>query len=415
MESSTSNLKWKRKAVAFLVSQGITLFGSSLVQMAIIWYVTLKTSSGIWVMSLTVCSFIPQMLISLFAGVLADRYNRKMLIIAADAVIAAATLALALFFITGNAGQYELLIIILISTIRSLGTGVQTPTVNAMIPQLVPEEKLIRFNGINGSMQSLVQFAAPAAAGAILAAGPMYNILLVDILTAVIGVSILAAIKIPRHAVSEKAGNAAFFSEIKEGIAFAFGNKLVGRLLLIYGAFIFLCVPSGFLTPLMIERTFGQNYMYLSINEMVGCAGMVLGGLLIGAWGGFKNRNKTLASGILLYAVFSIALGLTSYFWLFAGVIFIMSLSIPVAQTSVTTLLQEKVTPEMQGRAFSLLNVMFTGFMPLGMVVFGPMADVIPIGLMMIGTGALLTLLAISIPFQKGFYGQGVFKQLSNQ
>lgn len=409
MELSTAHSTWKRRAVAFLVSQGITLFGSSLVQMAIIWYVTLKTSSGIWVMSLTVCSFIPQMLISLFAGVLADRYNRKMLIIAADAVIAAATLALALFFITGNAGQYELLAIILISTIRSLGTGVQTPTVNAMIPQLVPEEKLIRFNGINGSMQSLIQFAAPAVAGAILAAGPMYNVLLVEILTAVIGVSILAAIKIPRHAVSEKVENAAFFSKIKEGIAFAFGNKLVGRLLLIYGVFIFLCVPSGFLTPLMIERTFGPNYMYLSIKEMVGCAGMVLGGLLIGAWGGFKNRIKTLVSGILLYAVFSIALGLASYFWLFAGVILIMSLAIPVAQTSVITLLQEKVTPDMHGRAFSLLNVMFTGFMPLGMVVFGPMADVIAIGWMMIGTGVLLALLAVGVPFQKGFYSQGTY------
>ncbi len=412
METATSNENWKRKAVAFLISQGITLFGSSLVQMAIIWYVTIKTSSGIWVTTLTVCSFIPQMLISLFAGVWADRYNRKMLIITADLVIAAATLALALFLLTGYAGHNELMAIILVSTIRSLGSGIQTPTVSAMIPQLVPEENLFRFNGINGSIQSIVQFAAPAAAGAIMAAGPIYNILFIDILTALVGVSILATIKIPGHIDAENVQKTAFFAELREGIKFAFQDKFIGRLLMIYGIFILLCVPSGFLTALMIERTFGGNYMYLSINEMVGFAGMVTGGLMIGAWGGSKNRIKTLAFGILLYAIFSIALGITQNFWLFVVVIFIMSLAIPVAQTSVTTLLQEMVMPEMQGRAFGLLSVMFNGFMPLGMVIFGPTADIFPISWLMIGTGGLLILLAISIPFQKGFNNLGISEQL---
>jgi DHA3 family macrolide efflux protein-like MFS transporter len=87
---------WKKKTVVFLVSQGITLFGSSLVQFAIVWYVTLKTSSGAWVSALTVCSFLPQFFISCFSGVWADRYPRKRLIILSDAAIAVSTLALAL-------------------------------------------------------------------------------------------------------------------------------------------------------------------------------------------------------------------------------------------------------------------------------------------------------------------------------
>lgn len=415
MKSSVVHFTWKRKAIAFLVSQGITLFGSSLVQMAIIWHVTLKTSSGIWVTALTLCSFIPQMIVSLFAGVWADRYSRKLLIILADALIATATLTLAIFIMTGNMGKNELLAIILISMVRSLGTGVQTPAVNAIIPQLVPEEKLIHFNGVNGSIQSMVQFVAPAAAGAIMATGPIYNILFIDIITAVIGILLLAIIRIPKHAFSEETEHTAFFSEMKEGINFSFSNKFVGKLLFIYGAFIFLCVPSGFLTALMIERTFGGNYIYLSLNEMAGFAGMVLGGMFIGTWGGFKNRGKTLALGIMLYAIFSIVLGVTNHFWLFAGFVFMMCLAIPIAQTSVITLLQEKVMPDMQGRVFSLLNVMFTGFMPLGMAIFGPMADIMPIGWLMIGTGIMLALLATFIYYHKNFYNQGIFEQSVDQ
>jgi DHA3 family macrolide efflux protein-like MFS transporter len=407
MESSPKNFYWKRKAIAFITGQAITLFGSSLVQMAIIWYVTLKTSSGVWVTALTLSSLVPQLLISLFAGVWADRYDRKKLIIIADSLIAVATLILAVFFILDKLGNLELLAIILVSIIRSFGSGIQSPAVSAVIPQLVPEEKLSRFNGINGSVQSLIQFTSPAAAGALMSAGPFHYILLIDVLTAVIGTSVLAFIKIPNRPNSEKAGDAAFFSEMKASITYSIRHKLIGRLLLIYGAFIFLSVPSGFLTTLLIQRTFGENYVYLSVNETFGFAGMVLGGLLIGGWGGFKNRNKTLMFGILFYGVFAFALGLSNHFWLFALMLFIMCLAIPITQTSVITLLQEKVPPDMMGRIFSLLNIIFNGFLQLGMLLFGPLADAFPIRLLMSITGIMLVFLAVSIPFQKTFYRLG--------
>ena len=134
---------------------------------------------------------------------------------------------------------------------------------------------------------------------------------------------------------------------------------------------------------------------------------MVLGGILLGVWGGFRNRIKTLAFGLLLYAVSSIALGFAGLFWLFAAIVFLMCLAIPVVQTAVTTIIQEKVPPDMLGRTFSLMSVVFNGFILLGMLVFGPLADVIPMGWLMIGTGLLLALLGLSIPFQKGFYRLG--------
>ena len=404
MVTIETNKLWKRKAVAFLVGQAITLFGSSLVQMAIIWHVTLTTSSGVWVTALTLSSLVPQILISFFAGVWADRYDRKKLIIVADAAIAVATLALALFLISGRASQYELWAILAVSLIRSIGSGIQSPAVSAVVPDLVPEEQLIRFNGINSSIQSLVQFTTPAAAGAIMAAGPISTLLMIDVLTALIGIGVLLFIKIPKRHPTGEVNQNPFFADMKAGIAYAFGHKLIGGLFLIFGVFIFLSVPSGFLTTLMIQRTFGDNYLYLSINETLGFAGMVVGGLLLGAWGGFRNRIKTLAAGLLLYGVTSAILGFSSLFWLFAGIVFLMCLAIPVVQTTVTTILQEKVPGDMLGRTFSLLGIVFNGFLLIGMLLFGPLADVIAMRWLMVSTGIPLALIAFGIPLWKGFF-----------
>ena len=188
---------YKKRAVLFLASQGVTLFGSSLVQFAMIWYVTMQTSSAVWVSAMTVAAYVPQFLISFFSGVLADRHSRKKLIILSDALIAAATLLLAILFPLIPNGMPVLLSLVAISAIRSVGTGIQTPAVNAAIPQLIPEDKLMKFNGVNSTVQSLVQFAAPAAAGAILSWKTLRVTMMVDIVTALVGIGILSAVAIP--------------------------------------------------------------------------------------------------------------------------------------------------------------------------------------------------------------------------
>lgn len=402
---------WWRKAILFLTSQGITLFGSQIVQMAIIWYVALETSSGLWVTILTLVSFVPQTVISLFAGVWADRYNRKRMIIAADLSIAVTTLALALLMMAQDLGETTLIAIVLVSAIRSIGGGIHAPTVNAMIPQIVPEEGLMRVNGINGAIQSVVQFVSPLAAGAMMALGPIHNILFIDVATAVIGVSLLAMLNIPRHQVPDGTETASVFAEMKDGFNYTWNHSFLKRLLATYGAYIFLCVPSGFLATLMIERTFGDNVMFLTINETVGFAGATVGGLLLGASGGFKNRNLTFFLGILVSGITSLAVGFTNEFWLFATLMFFIGLTIPAAQSSVFTLVQEKADPSMLGRVFSLVNVMFTGFMPLGMAIFGPLADVVRIQTMVILCAVFIILLALSIVLARRFFNEGLSPQ----
>lgn len=387
---------WRRNTVLFMTSQSITLFGSSIVQMAMIWQVALETSSGIWVTLLTLASTIPQTIISLFSGVWADRYSRKRLIILADIGISAVTLLLAVFFLSGKTAGI-LPLIVIVSALRSVGTGIQTPAVSAVIPQLVPEKHLMRYNGINGSLLSIVQFVAPAAAGAILSAGPFQWVLLLDVITAVIGIAILCFVKITYEKQKQPPEPGSFLAEMKAGIAYAVNDRLTGRLLLSFGAFIFLCVPSGFLSALMIQRTFGGEYAFLTASEMVGFAGMVLGGILLGVWGGFKNQQKTLFLGLGAYGAFSIALGFAEIFWLFAVLMFFTSFCIPIVQSSVTTMLQEHVPEEKQGRVFGLLSAIYSGFMPLGMALFGPLSDAVRIQQMVIACGAVILLLALFV------------------
>lgn len=157
--------KWKKDIILFLSSQTISLFGSSLVQYAIMWYITLTTESGMMMTLYIICGFIPTFILSPFAGVWADRFNRKILIMAADASIAVATLVLAIVFLLGYEATWLLFVM---AAIRALGTGVQTPAVGAILPQIVPKEQLTKINGINGSIQAIIMFVSPIVSAGLL-------------------------------------------------------------------------------------------------------------------------------------------------------------------------------------------------------------------------------------------------------
>ena len=384
---------WKRNTVLFLVSQCMTLFGSMIVQMAVIWYVTLKTSSGGWVAAFTVCSYLPQFLISFFAGVWADRYSHKKLIILADCVITLATLMM--FFVMPAISSDSVLLsaLLIMSMIRSLGAGVQTPAVNAVIPRLVPEEHLMRYNGINATMQSIVQFAAPAAAGAVLSMGTFRFTLLIDILTAFLGIGLLSCVLLPKQKVTNE--STSFGAEMKAGILYSFSDKTIGKILIVYGLYILLCVPAGFMAALLVSRVYGDVYWYLTAVELVGFAGMALGGVLMGIWGGFKSRVKTYAVGLLILSIMTIGMGVSPYFILYLVLMFVYSIALTMIQTATTTIIQEKAEGSMQGRVFGLMGAMYSGFLPVGMVVFGPLADVLPLQWIMVGSGIALVFVSV--------------------
>lgn len=398
---------YKSKAALFLAGQSVSLFGSAIVQFSMIWFVTKETSSGVLVSLMTVCSFIPQMLISLVAGVWADRHSKKLMIILADSIIAAATLILAILIPFVSDNMVLIAAIMAVSVIRSLGTGIQQPAVNAFLPELVPQEKLMKINGVNSTIQSLVQFVAPAAAGFILTFSTMRSSLFIDIATAAVGIGLLACIALPR-AEKHETQAVSMIEDIKIGAKYTFSNKFLGKLLVLFGIFIFMCVPAGFLATLFVTRTYGNTYVNMSLVEIIGFIGMMLGGILISSWGGFKNRMKTMLVGLFAFGVLAIGMGAVKNFIFYLVLMAVYGIALTMVQTATTTLIQEKAAPEMQGRVFGLMGTFYSGFLPLGMIVFGPLADYVSLNILMIASGIILAVMAVVVGMDKKYCIQGL-------
>ena len=388
-----NEINWKNSITRFLTAQTISLFGSSLVQYAIVWYITLTTSSGKMLTISTLCGFLPQILISLFAGVWIDRYDRKTMIMLSDSAIAVSTLLLAIAFLSGHKSVWLLFAALVV---RSAGTGIQTPAVNAMIPQIVPQSHFMKIIGINSTLSSMMMFLSPAASGAILSVAPLEATLFIDVLTAVIGVGITATIRVRSYERRITPGNTGL-KEIKDGFRYLKKNRFIKRLLLFQITILFLVSPSAFLTPLMVSRTFGREVWRLTASEMTYSLGMVLGGILIASWGGFKKRmNTTMAAGAI-YGLIMIGLGNAGVFLLYLLLNTAIGVASPCYNAPITVTIQEKVSPGMQGRIFSFMQIATSCALPFGMVVFGPLADVMPVQRLFNAAGLMILILSLAV------------------
>ena len=150
-----------------------------------------------------------------------------------------------------------------------------------------------------------------------------------------------------------------------------------------------LVVPPSYLTPLMIVRTFGEEVWKLTANEVAFSVGMILGGALLAAWGTGRDRMGLLTGATIAMGVLTVLLGLSSILWVFLGLMLLVGVVVPAFSTTSATLLQQTVETEMQGRMFGLLGIVVALAMPLGMAVFGPLADVVTVEALLVAGGAL--------------------------
>ncbi len=374
---------WKRETVIFLSSQAVSLFGSSLVQYAIMWYITLSTLFG----------FMPQLIISIFAGVWADRYDRKKLIILSDLGIATSTFILAIIFLSGYRGIEALFIV---SFIRSIGAGIQTPAVSAMLPQIVPKEKLMKVNGINSSVQSIMMLLSPALSALLLTYSDLPVIFFIDVITAVSAVVLLMILKVPTHrqALSDQKEN--YLSDFKNGIRYAGGNGFIASLILAQLILSFLVAPVAMLTPLLVTRSYGEEYWRLTLNEISFFGGTIIGGFLIVIWQGFRNKVRTFSVSLTVLGLLTLFMGLTDQFFLYIAAMTLIGLCMPYFNTPIVTLLQENVPDDKLGRVFSLISAS-SMMMPLGMLLYGPMAEVVSIESILAVTGMLMIIQSLFI------------------
>jgi DHA3 family macrolide efflux protein-like MFS transporter len=403
-------INWKKNTALFLIGQALSIFGTMVVQYAILWHIVLKSQSGTMMMIFTIIGLFPMFFISPFAGVWSDRFNRKYIINIADGSIALFSLIVAISLILGI-DSYVILFVC--AFVRSLGQGVQTPAVVAFIPQIVPKEHLMRINGIQTSIHSFIFLATPMISAALMTFTPLAIMFLIDVVTATIGISILLFfVKIPAKGLAEieaaKQKGTAYFHDLKEGLKYIRSHSYVLRLIIITAFFLFLIAPASFLTPLQVVRNFGEEVWRLSAIEIAYSVGMMAGGIIIGIWAGFKNRIYTMAVAIMLCGILCIGLGITPIFWLYLAVMAMFGLVYPFFSTNAMVLLQTTVEPAFMGRVISVFTMASSSIMPMGMLLFGPLADRVSIDILLVITGALVSLLFIPMITNKTFRAVGV-------
>lgn len=388
MKASVDGQSWKRNAALFLASQAVSLTGSALVQFAMLWQLTLETGSGSAMTLFVICGFLPTLVLSPFAGVWADRYNRKLLIVFSDALIAGATLIMALVFMSGFRSWT---LFFAVAAVRSFGSAVQGPAVGAILPQMVPQEHLTRVNGINGTIQSANMLVAPMLSGALLSVMSLEHIFFIDVGTALVAIVLLVFfLKVAPHQREAETEASGYIGEMLAGFRYIRNHRYLIPLFVFYGILMFLVTPGALLSPLQVTRSFGPDVWRLTAIEVVFSAGMLAGGILISVFGGFRNRIKTMVISNLVMAICTLGLGFAPWFVLYLVFMGIFGLVLPYYNTPGTVLLQEQVEEAYLGRVFSVLTMLSTSLMPVGMLLFGPLADTIRIEWLMIGTGSLL-------------------------
>ena len=384
---------WKRNLRAFILGQSISLFGSSLVQYAIMWHITLTTKSGTIMTLSIIAGFLPTLFLSPFAGIWADRYDRKRLIVLADGGIALVTLFTVIAYALGY-GSIGLLLVI--SAVRALGSAIHGPSVNAFVPELVPEDQLMRIQGLNSGVQSAIMIISPIVSAFLLANFSLALIFSIDIITAILGiVTLLVFVKpITKRQIQE---HSSYLKDLKSGIEYIRNHRFLIPFFVIVALVMFLIAPVAFLTTLQTVFKFGDAPWRLSAIEVAFASGMMLGGFALSRFQGFKNRIQTMAVSLGFMAILSIALSLSNNFTMYMLVMFSFGISIPYYNAPANVMIQEKVEANYLGRVFSVLGMISSSTMPLSMIIFGPLADVWSVDGIMIAAGIAMLVLTLRI------------------
>ena len=385
----------KKNLFIFFSSQWFSLLGSTIVSFSIIWYITLTTSSATLVAISIICTYIPQIIISIFAGSWGDKYNKKLLIILGDTITAFATLILVLLFALGYQSIY---LIYLLCIFRSLGSGIQAPLENAFIATICPKDLLQKTNSIYSILNSLINMISPTLAALLLNFYSFEFILCIDFITAIIAISLFQKIKYHEYTHSTNTNNAdkTIFSSFKDGIIYLKTNSYLRHIVLFFLVFYFFMSVPGFLTPVLVSTKFSNDSIYLAINETAWFIGNCIGGFIIYKLI-LKSKLFTMTLSCFLFGILILGLGLANNFILYIIIMFFSGIVMPIFNTSNLTAIQENTQKFMLSRVFSNINILMNISTVLGILFFGIIGDFIAIDKLLILTGSFIMCLSFFI------------------
>jgi DHA3 family macrolide efflux protein-like MFS transporter len=377
MQNNTNNANWKKPFFIFWISQAFSLFGSSLVQFALVWWLTKTTGSASILATASAVAVIPEIIVSPFAGAIIDRSNRKRVMILADAIIAIATIILAVVFYFGAVQIWQ---IYLLMFVRSVGGAFHYPAEQASISLMVPEKHLSRIAGLNQALYGSINIIAPPAGALLLELLDVQGTMAVDFVTAFIAISILLFIHIPQPETKgerEPISVPSLFADLKGGFLYILNWKGLIALIGIAMVFKLALSPAFSLLPLLVSKHFNGEAAQFALVESISGIGVVIGGLILGVWGGFKKRIWTMwmslsSIGLCLLWVSTMQ---PSQFSLFLPAMFLFGFMVPFIDGPFIAIIQANVSPEYQGRVLTMTTSLLWLTTPIGLGIAGPVAD----------------------------------------
>lgn len=380
--------------------QAVSLFGSQLVQFALIWWLTQETGSATVLALASLVGLLPQVLLGPFAGVLVDRWSRRWVMLVADVTVALATIVLALLFLTD---QVQIAYIYIILFVRALGGTFHWAAMQASTSLMVPDDQLTRIQGMNQMLQGGLNIVAAPLGALLIALLPMQGILAIDVLTAVVAIVTILAVPIPQPRQTDAAPEAGqawgtFRNDLVDGLKYVRGWR--GLLILMGYAMLvnMVLIPSSSLVPLLVTDHFGGTAWHLGALESAIGIGIVVGGLLLSVWGGFTRKIVTSLVGLIGIGLGVILTGAApaSLFTMALVGMAVTGIMSSMTNGPILATLQSTVEPQMQGRVFTLMGSAAGLMMPVGLLLAGPMADLFGVQAWYMVGGSITILAGIS-------------------
>ena len=388
------NKHWYRSYFYIWTGQFISLITSAAVNFSVIIWLSLHYKSAEVLAFAAIAGLLPQALIGPFAGVFIDRWDRKKVMIFADAFIALCTLLMT-FVLDDGGGQ--LLLIYLLLGCRSVGSAFHAPAMQAIAPLLVPEKELLRVSGVNQMLQSISSIGGPALGTLAISYFPITQVLYLDIIGALAAICSLFFISIPYVAPQTKASISGVWDDLKLGIQAIFQHQGIKQLFLYAMVVTFFVMPVAIMFPLLTIEHYGGAKWEMSVVEIAWGVGMLVGGSLLGI------LRMPIAKIVLINSMY-IILGLTfalsglfapSWFIPFVFVTAVGGISMSIFSAAFMTIIQEEIPQHMLGRVFSLYFSIAILPSIIGLLFTGLVAEAIGITTAFVISGIFVCLVGI--------------------
>jgi DHA3 family macrolide efflux protein-like MFS transporter len=293
-------------------------------------------------------------------------------------MIALASLWLAYLFWINATQVWHVYIIMLV---RAVGGSFHWPAMQASTSLMVPKEHLARVAGLNQTLNGALNIVSPPLGALLMEVLLLYGVMLADVGTAMLAIVLLFFVHVPqpkRHDIgAEGVEKPTIWADMREGLRYIRGwpglMALIGAAMIVKIAL----TPAFSLLPLLVSEHFNGGAAQLSLLEAVSGVGIVLGGLILSAWGGFRRKIYTTMMGVVVLGLGFVVLGFTpgSLFWMALASILVVGLMIPLIDGPIMAILQGTVVPEMQGRVFTLMGSLLWITSPFSLAVAGPVSD----------------------------------------